>query len=398
MEEERHNWIVNTKVLYNFISCISLPHQPLSVEFLPPMPWKREPLEDVSFQYLACGLQEEPEDRVSLYLIEVAMPTQPLVEGVRCYSKCIDYEGFPIPNYREPMYQCVSKGELSGDINRIRSHAYEGRCFLSAKSTDVHVYEVHQGIKEDEDLKPCMTFSDHEKEGYGLSFHKGAPFLGSCSDDGIVNIWDLSCGQRSYTYRHNEGLNCIEFLYGSNRAIAASEDGTALIIDSNQPDVAAKTPKVEGAVNAVSCHCVNTDIFATGSTSGMVYLWDYRNMSKPYYDIKAHEGAIVRLHFNNTSTSLLATASEDSTICVFDLADDDNEEDDDMGAEEEQTPDDLIFTHTGHMEQIYDFCWSKEGCTETFIASAGEDYCLQLWQLTDDVLDYGDDMNNDNET
>ncbi|KAK1937591.1 putative chromatin assembly factor 1 subunit C [Babesia divergens] len=398
MEEERHNWLVNTRVLYNFISCIRLPHQPLAVEFLPTMSWRREAVEGVAFQYLACGLQAEPGENVSLYVIEVAMPTEPIKEELRRYSQCVDYEGFPLENYREPMYQCVSKGELSGDINRVRSHAYEGKGFLAAKSTDVYVYDIERGIKEDEDLKPIFTFSDHEKEGYGLAFHKNNPTLGSCSDDGLVNVWELNEGKLVYNFQYPEGLNCMEFLGEENRAVVAAEDGRVLIVDMRQPDVAGKTANVDGAINAISCHRLNHDIFATGSTSGVVHIWDYRKLDQPVHEIKAHDGSIVRLHFNDSYPNLFASASDDSTVRVFDLDEVDSEPDD-MDEDEGDSANELVFTHTGHQEQVYDFCWSADGSMDTFVASVGEDYCLQLWQMTDDILNYSsddDDENTDN--
>ncbi|GFE55362.1 chromatin assembly factor 1 WD40 [Babesia ovis] len=397
MEEERRNWIVNTQVLYNFISCIRLPHQPLSVEFLPELSWRRERVGDVTFQHIACGLQAEPGEKVALYVIEVALPAEPLKEEIRRYSQCVDYEGFPIPGYSEPMYQCVSKAYLDCDVSSLRSHTYGDRSFLAAKGKDVYLYDIGSGIKEDEDMRPILTFEDHEESGYGLVFHKTEPLLGSCSEDSIVNIWDINAGSLTYNFQYSEVLNSIEFLDHEKRALVAADDGHVLVLDFNSPDPVAKTARVTGAINTVTNHHLNADVFFTGSTTGVVHIWDYRRLDQPIHEIKAHESPIIRLQLNNKCPTLLASAAEDATVRIFDLdAVHEEYEDEDMSAaegdqEEEEGPRELIFTHTGHVEQVYDFCWSTYDVTETFVASVGEDYCLQLWQMSDDILNDSDE-------
>ncbi|GIX65802.1 chromatin assembly factor 1 protein WD40 domain, putative [Babesia caballi] len=224
-------------------------------------------------------------------------------------------------------------------------------------------------------MKAVLTFSDHEKEGYGLAFHKTEPTLGSCSEDGLVNVWDLAVGSLTYNFLYPEVLNAIEFLDHENRALVAAEDGRVLILDMNQSEAAGMTAKVEGAINAVSNHCLNPDIFATGSTTGAVHVWDYRNLDKPLHEIKAHKAPIVRLQFNHSCPNLLASAAEDSSVRIFDLEGQGSDfEDEEMGwgngnqEDDDQEDDDareLIFTHTGHREQVHDFCWSTEQATET---------------------------------
>ncbi|GBE62145.1 mRNA export protein, putative [Babesia ovata] len=369
---------------------------------------RREPSGDVVFRHLACGLQSEPDDKVALYVLEVALPSEPLKEEIRRYSNCVDYEGFPLPGHPEPMYQCVTKAELDSGIHSLRSHSYDDNCYLAAKQKDgasgaqiphlhaVFVYKIDGGANEEGDMKPLLEFKDHNDEGYGLAFHKIRPILGSCSEDGLFNVWDLSAGVLTYQFHSLEGLNSVELLEHENQALVASEDGHVLIMDLRQPNVAAKTGKADGAVNSVTNHCINTDIFASGTTNGVVHLWDLRRLDSPLREIQAHKSPIIKLQFNNLCPTLIASAAEDATVRVFDLeASESDEEDeaspsnDDEGDESE--PNELLFTHTGHRENVYDFCWGTDGVTETYIASVGDDYGLQLWQMTDDVLDFSDE-------
>ncbi|CDR97782.1 chromatin assembly factor 1 subunit C, putative [Babesia bigemina] len=388
MDAHRHNWLVNTRVLYNFISSIRLPHQPIAVEFLPELPGRREPAGDVAFCQLACGLRSEQGEKVALYLLEVALPAQPISEEIRRYSKCLDYEGFPLPGYPEPMYQCITKAELDCGIQSLKSHSYNDKCFLAAKQKDVFIFKLEGGVSEERDMKPLHTFQDHEEEGYGLAFHKVRPMLGSCSEDGRFNVWDVSELAPVYQFSSPVVLNSVELLEHENQALVAAEDGHVLIMDLRQPVVAGKTAKVDSAVNTLTIHCVNTDIFASGTASG---LWDIRKLDAPLSGIQAHDAAVIKLQFNHYFPMLIGSAAEDSTVRVFDLEAPYSEDEDATPTNDEECdgePIELLFTHVGHREHVYDFCWGTEELTETYIASVGDDYGLQLWQITDDVLDF----------
>nr|BAN65958.1 chromatin assembly factor 1 subunit C, putative [Babesia bovis] len=394
MDEERRNWVVNTQVLYNFISCISLPHQPLSVDFLPSLPWSRENVGGISFQHIACGFQGDPDDRTSIYVIEVALPSEPIKNDIRRYSKCVDYEGFPLPGFREPMYQSVSKGSLGCDINSLRSHRYGDKCLLAAKSRDVYLYDIGSSITEKPEMVPILTFKDHEKDGYGLSFHKNEPILGSCSEDCIVNIWDVDAGRLTYNFQYHELLNSIEFLDHERRCLVSSDGGHVLVLDFNSPEPVAKTAAVSGAINALTNHYLNPDLFFTGSTIGTIHIWDYRRLDLPIHEIKAHGSTIIRLQVNGLCPTLPGSAAEDGCVRIFDpeaVHSDFEVDDGGDDAEDDSDPKELIFTHTGHDDQVFDFCWSNAVTTEAFIASVGGDYGLQLWQISDNVVSYSDE-------
>ncbi|UKJ87689.2 chromatin assembly factor 1 protein [Theileria orientalis] len=387
--DERHNWIVNTRVLYDFISCIKLPQQPLCVDFTQTITHE-ESSADVAYQQIACGLQYETKGDVSIYIIDVALPAEPLKEELRRYCKCLDYEGFPLPvSTQFPMYQCVAQVSLKADVNRILSKTKDDDVFLAAKMTDgtglipnkclVHLYNLKYLSQESKSLEPVCKFEGHEDEGYGMAFDSGCSEIASCSEDGLMYIYDIkgletpvhNCLDQSssYSYKHTGGLNCIDYSKTNEKnCLVATEDGY--------------TRKVEGAENSVSTTTLNPNVFASGSTKGAIHLWDQRILSDPLHAITVHKEPIVRLHFNQLNKSLISSGSEDLTICILDL---DSPGKDVKGGEieedeeEDDAPPELIFTHTGHQDKVYDFVWSKY--TDNLIASVGEDYSLQLWQM-----------------
>ncbi|BAM38660.1 chromatin assembly factor 1 protein [Theileria orientalis strain Shintoku] len=387
--DERHNWIVNTRVLYDFISCIKLPQQPLCVDFTQTITHE-ESSEEVAYQQIACGLQYETKEDVSIYIIDVALPAEPLKEELRRYCKCLDYEGFPLPvDTQFPMYQCVAQVSLKADVNRILSKTKDDNVFLAAKTTDgnwftsnkylVHLYNLRDLSQESKNLEPVCKFEGHEDEGYGMAFDSGCSEIASCSEDGLMYIYDIKGSEAashkrleqssSYSYKHTGGLNCIDYSKTNEKnCLVATEDGY--------------TRKVEGAENSVSTTTLNPNVFASGSTKGAIHLWDQRILSDPLHAITVHKEPIVRLHFNQLNKSLISSGSEDLTICILDLdspGKDVNGGELEEDEEEDDSPPELIFTHTGHQDKVYDFVWSKY--TDNLIASVGEDYSLQLWQM-----------------
>eukprot|EP00375_Theileria_parva_P002988 XP_765669.1 hypothetical protein [Theileria parva strain Muguga] len=184
-------------------------------------------------------------------------------------------------------------------------------------------------------------------------------------------IYDLSKNEPVYNYKHSGGLNCIDYSKtNESNCFVATEDGHVLLVDTRQ-----KTSHLKE-----------------------IHLWDQRNLSEPLHSISVHKGPIVRLHFNQLNKSLISSGSEDLTICILDLEsagkDVDSSEYDEED-EEDDAPPELIFTHTGHQDKVYDFVWSKNQETENLIASVGEDYSLQMWQMTSQLLEESSDFEMD---
>lgn len=391
MEDQRHNWIVNTRVLYDFISSIKLPQQPLCVEFTQALENENNG-NGISNQQIACGLQKETEEDVSIYVIDVTVPSEPLKEELRRYCKCSDYEGFPLPcNNNEPMYQCVGTVRLEGDVNRVLSTKNDhNSVIMAAKTTEVYLFDLKNLSSNSNDIKPIATLEGHTAEGYGLAFNHSATQLASCSEDSLVFIYDIENSKSIYNYNHdNVGLNCIGYSeFDSNLCLVAAEDGYILTLDMRKDGIASKTRKNAGAQNAVSTTPLNSNIFASGDVEGVVHLWDQRNLLEPIHEIKAHSESIVRLHFNKLSSSLIASASEDSTVSIFDLDSAGKDVEYEEQDVDDDAPSELMFTHNGHQEKIYDFSWSKHEDTDILVASVGEDYVLQMWQMSDDIFEY----------
>lgn len=110
-------------------------------------------------------------------------------------------------------------------------------------------------------------------------------------------------------------------------------------------------------------------------------MWDQRNLSEPLHSISVHKGPIVRLHFNQLNKSLISSGSEDLTICILDLEsagkDVDSSEYDEED-EEDDAPPELIFTHTGHQDKVYDFVWSKNQETENVSNLYSRNYTISV--------------------
>ncbi|KAK2197123.1 bifunctional WD40 repeat/WD40-repeat-containing domain superfamily/WD40 repeat [Babesia duncani] len=287
-------------------------------------------------------------------------------------------------------------------------------------STLVYIYDCNFQVGEPKN--PILELKGHTSEGYGLAFHRAESVLASCSEDGILKIWDLENGKDVFEYKHTQGLNCLDYSRSDpNLLMIAAEDYQVLLLDVRTNEIVSRGIGNQ-IQNAIATCSVNFTLFASGTTNGDINLWDVRNLTEPVHNIAAHMAAISRLHFCN-DTSLLASSSQDGVASVFDFdapgresssesepepqgqefdpdepaepgeltntkrkhngqdrpPEDEDDDDDDC-------PPELIFTHSGHRQPIYDLAWSRNPETSTLIASVAQDFSLHLWQMTSSVL------------
>lgn len=101
-----------------------------------------------------------------------------------------------------------------------------------------------------------------------------------------------------------------------------------------------------------------------------------RNLKRKLHSFEAHLDDVLQVQFSPHNETILASASADRRINVWDLA----------RIGDEQTPEDaadgppeLLFIHGGHTNKLSDFAWNLND--PWVIASAAEDNIVQVWQM-----------------
>jgi WD repeat and SOF domain-containing protein 1 len=146
--------------------------------------------------------------------------------------------------------------------------------------------------------------------------------VASGSGDGEVKIWDLTNQKEVMAVRAHEGVvkgMCFTSVGGDNRLLSCASDRTVKLWDPEQNGNGNNTPVATyfgtGAFNAVSHHRSDRN-FATASST--VDIWDW-SRQKPITTLQWGADTITTVKFNQSETSVLASAGGDRTLILYDL-------------------------------------------------------------------------------
>lgn len=182
-----------------------------------------------------------------------------------------------------------------------------------------------------------------------------------------------------------------------------SDDLTLQIIDvrhseTNKSAVKASRGHLD-AINALSFNPNSEVLVATASADKTIAIWDLRNVKEKVHTLEGHNDAVTSLAWHPTEAGILGSASYDRRIIFWDLS----------RIGEEQMPDDLddgppelyviaihsrpraliantsrLFMHGGHTNHLADFSWNPN--EPWLVASAAEDNLLQIWKVAESIV------------
>ena len=146
--------------------------------------------------------------------------------------------------------------------------------------------------------------------------------IASGSGDGEVKIWDLANRKEVLTVKAHEGIVkglCFASVSGNDRLLSCASDKTVKLWDPRGAGVSSNIPAATylgpGAFNGVSHHRVD-HTFATASS--VIDIWD-TSRSKPITTLQWGADTINTVKFNQSETSILASAGSDRTLTFYDL-------------------------------------------------------------------------------
>jgi len=147
-------------------------------------------------------------------------------------------------------------------------------------------------------------------------------------------------------------------------------------------------------INAVAFHPFTDFLLATASSDWTVGIWDVRKLSTHLHSLEKHENEVFQVSWCpfTCSEAVLASSSSDRRINVWDLTHIGEEQSEE---EIEDGPPELLFVHGGHTSQISDFSWDV---TEPWIiSSVSEDNVLQVWKMAETMYTNDDQFISDSE-
>ncbi|EPS63759.1 hypothetical protein M569_11022, partial [Genlisea aurea] len=385
VEEEFSVWKKNTPLLYDLLVSHALEWPSLTVQWLPLPP--SSSAADLEVHKIVLGTHTSGESPNFLLVADAYLPRNPSPE--------LDPENL----IRIPKVEITQRIHVDGEVNRARCLP-QNPAIVAAKTCGAQVYVFDAKKQMDSKCRSCepdLRLNGHEQEGYGLSwnpFKEG--FLLSGSNDRRICLWDLHSNpgktilDADHIYQGHEDVvedvswhSKHDYLFGS-----VGDDGKLIIWDTRagggfQHSVVAHRREV----NYLRFNPFNEWVLATASSDSTVGIFDVRKLSSgPVYGLEGHEGEAFQVEWDPNHEAVLASSADDRRLIVWDL----NRVGEEMwDGEAEDGPPELLFSHGGHRAKISDFSWN--GFLPWTIASAAEDNTLQVWQLANGIIYHDDD-------
>ncbi|KAL2459979.1 WD-40 repeat-containing protein MSI2 [Abeliophyllum distichum] len=382
VEEEFSVWKKNTPLLYDLVVCHALEWPSLTVQWLPSPPSDDGPL---AVHKLILGTHTSDDVPNFLMVAHAHVP-----RGI------IEIES-DISNI--PKVEIVQKIHVDGEVNRARCMP-QNQALVAAKTSgsEVYVFDCTKQLVNagGGSCDPDLRLRGHDKEGYGLSwspFKEG--YLLSGSNDSKICLWDVSAMpqdkvlEAKYVYGGHESVveDVSWHLKNENLFGSVCDDGKLMIWDlrTNMPQHSVVVHEKE--VNYLSFNPFNEWVLATASSDTTIGLFDLRNLSSPLHALSSHMEEVFQVEWDPNHETVLASSADDRRLMVWDL---NRVGDEQLEGEAEDGPPELLFSHGGHKAKISDFSWNQN--EPWVISSVAEDNTIQVWQMSESIYRDEDDI------
>ncbi|KAF7073988.1 hypothetical protein CFC21_078900 [Triticum aestivum] len=375
--EEYLNWKKNAPVLYDLIVSHPLEWPSLTVQWLP-----SGSSASARSHRLVLGTHASDDSPNHLMLVDAVLPLPPRLAAAAAA------EGRAVP---APSVSIGRSASHQGEVNRAR--CMPQRPYTVATKTcvdEVHVYHLGEdGDKGGADA----VLRGHGAEGYGLAWSAMKEgFLLSGSYDKKICLWDLKAGNgapvldaQQVFEAHEDVVEDVAWhLKDENLFGSVGDDCKFMMWDlrTNKPEQSMVAHQKE--VNSLSFNPFNEWILATASGDGTIKLFDLRKLSRSLHAFDNHEGEVFQVEWNPNLETVLASHAADKRVMIWDVSRIGEEQaDEDAG----DGPPELLFVHGGHTAKISELSWNPS--EKWVVASVAEDNVLQIWEVAESI--YSDD-------
>ncbi|EHB11403.1 Histone-binding protein RBBP4 [Heterocephalus glaber] len=212
------------------------------------------------------------------------------------------------------------------EVNRARYMA-QNPCIIATKtpSSDVLIFDYTKHLFKSDpsgECNPDLHLHGHQKEGYRFSWNPNlSGHLLSASDDHTICLWDIS---------------------------AVPKEGKVV-------DAKTMFTGHTAVVEDVSWHLFHESLFESVANDQKLMIWHIQSnsTSKPSLSVDAHTAEVNCLSFNPYNKFILATASADKTVALWDL----------------RNLKFKLHSFESHKDEIFQVQWSPHN--ETILASSG---------------------------
>lgn len=325
--------------------------------------------------YVVAGTQAKEASENRVYMMKWSKLYKTLKDGKESDDEDDDEESDEdSDDDREAMLE--SKGAAHpGGVNRVRAMPQAPHIVATwADTGKVHMWNLQSQRKALDqpsekvvvNQKPIFTCDAHKEEGFALDFnpHDTGKFLSGCNA-GSVLLWEPIQGgwgvgaERPFA-AHEGSVEDVQWKRqgaGSNSTFASCGSDRALRVW----DVREKSRK-KAAVNVAEAHSADVNVLSwspcvgelivTGSDDGGFKIWDTRHVAAgPMANFLWHKKPITSVDWHPTDETVLAVASADHSVSLWDMAvEDDRAEGSEEAPGESHFPAQLLFLHMGSQD------------------------------------------------
>jgi len=211
---------------------------------------------------------------------------------------------------------------------------------------------------------PVFTFGGHQQEGYALDWsgvEPGRLLTGDCSKN--IHLWNPAGSAAGTCWAvdsepfagHTDSVEDLQWSPTERTVfMSCGVDKTVRVWDTRSKRKSMLTVEAhETDVNVIAWNRLVNYLVVSGSDDGSFKIWDLRafKADAPAAHFKWHSGAINSVCWHPNDESVLAVASADHTISLWDMsveADGEEQSEMDMGdSSHRRVPPQMLFLHQG---------------------------------------------------
>lgn len=345
-------------------------------------------------QKLLLGTHTSDGEQNYLMVADVRMPLEGApIDPTKYLSE--DQGGLGAPS-QSAKIEVSLKINHDGEINKARYMPSNEKMVATKPggSGDVFVFDTTKFPSEpnkDGKCTPTVRLTGgHHKEGWGLSWNTMSEGnVLSCSDDRTVALWNLSAAAGSTldaaaVYQgHTDVVEDVDWHKHHECLFGSVGDDRKLLIwdtrhDSKQPIYAVDAHQAE--VNSLSFSPFGEFLIATASADKSVAIWDLRNLKTALHSFESHTDEVFHVRWSPQHDCILASAAADRRVMIWDISRIGQQQ---SPQDAEDGPPELLFIHGGHTSKVSDISWNPKN--PWVLASTSEDNILQVWQPAENI-------------